>query len=117
MATASGGGGGQPPGQLVEEAVPCTKYFFKNAAGKAPIDVIDVFIKALSRAALKVWKPYMLPALSMAETDRATLWDTYAVVSSMTGLPTLSVKGFDYPGTSQSVENVKTWLKPPRQLD
>ena len=76
MSSASHGG---PYGNVVSgNGAPCSVEFAtKAAAASTPEGKIDCFVAFFTRAALKLWKPDLLPILLTSMQDREHLWNTF----------------------------------------
>jgi hypothetical protein len=110
MSAASHGG---PLGTIVSgNGAPCSVEFAKKAAAtSAPEGKIDAFIAYFTRAALKLWKPDLLPFLLTSMQDREHLWNTYLYVCDLLALPVLCIPGYEIPSKSEAAKKIGAHIK------
>jgi hypothetical protein len=102
MASASSGGAPGADANDLEDEMPGVMGFLRGVVGRGAADVLDCFIWAFTRAALRIWKPEMLPLMHRIRTDSGMVWSTYMCVSDMLALPVPKIKGFEFPGTPET---------------
>ena len=105
MSAASHGG---PLGTIMSgNGAPCSVEFAaKAAAASTPEEKIYTFVAFFTRAALKLWKPDLLPILLTSMQDREHLWNTYLYVCDLLAHPVLCIPGFNIPSKSEAAKKI-----------